>query len=203
MNQLFHPLSSSRSPRSRGAAVVSPDVERLADEVRGKGWISFSARSEQGDWNLFSCGARRLVASCPHADAGVGMRPHRNSRATGQRPLCQLAQTAPRRLKNTATANRRSPDGELNADGTGEGALARRANLPWASWSPDAARRLRVSPAVKASRSWMSRRKKSAYLPRQGFFNAHAGHPMAGESAAWRILRHRLGSTARLNAAIR
>ncbi len=31
----------------------SPEVARLAAEVRGKGWIVFPARSEQGDWDLF------------------------------------------------------------------------------------------------------------------------------------------------------
>src|SRR5438034_8722960 len=35
------------------AADPSPEVTRLADEVRGLGWIVFSARSEQGDWDLF------------------------------------------------------------------------------------------------------------------------------------------------------
>src|SRR5271165_6003008 len=29
--------------------------KRLADEVRGQGWIAFSARSERGDWDLFLC----------------------------------------------------------------------------------------------------------------------------------------------------
>jgi hypothetical protein len=35
------------------AADPAPEVARLADEVRGKGWIVFPARSEQGDWELF------------------------------------------------------------------------------------------------------------------------------------------------------
>src|SRR5262249_61648864 len=34
-------------------AALSPENARLASEVRGKGWIVFSARSEQGDWDLF------------------------------------------------------------------------------------------------------------------------------------------------------
>src|SRR2546428_14147868 len=36
-----------------GADDPSPEVARLATEVRGKGWIVFSARSEQGDSDLF------------------------------------------------------------------------------------------------------------------------------------------------------
>src|SRR5437867_12072857 len=39
------PLASAADP--------SPEVARLAAEVRGKGWIVFPARSEQGDWDLF------------------------------------------------------------------------------------------------------------------------------------------------------
>src|SRR5262249_56468674 len=34
-------------------AALSPENARLASEVRGKGWIVFSARSDQGDWDLF------------------------------------------------------------------------------------------------------------------------------------------------------
>src|SRR5262249_39827582 len=40
----------------------SADVRKLAAEVRGKGWIAFSARSERGDWDLFAMrpdGSRR------------------------------------------------------------------------------------------------------------------------------------------------
>ena len=44
-------------------------VERLADEVRGKGWIVFSARSERGDWDLFACrpdgSERRNITNTP------------------------------------------------------------------------------------------------------------------------------------------
>src|SRR5213594_411703 len=31
----------------------SRDVEGLAAEVRGKGWLVFAARSERGDWDLY------------------------------------------------------------------------------------------------------------------------------------------------------
>jgi WD40 repeat protein len=36
-----------------GAADLSAEVARLAEEVRAKGWIVFPAPSEQGDWDLF------------------------------------------------------------------------------------------------------------------------------------------------------
>jgi hypothetical protein len=36
-------------------AELSPEAARLADEVRGKGWIVFPARSEPGDWEQLTC----------------------------------------------------------------------------------------------------------------------------------------------------
>ena len=41
-----------------GAADPSPEVARLAADVRGKGWIVFAARSEQGDWDRATLLAR-------------------------------------------------------------------------------------------------------------------------------------------------
>ena len=42
---------------ARGAASPAPQdaVTRLAEEVRGQGWIVYGARSAQGDWDLFVC----------------------------------------------------------------------------------------------------------------------------------------------------
>src|SRR5262245_54769185 len=40
-------------PTVAGAGEASPEVLRLADEVRTRGWIVFPARSAQGDWDLF------------------------------------------------------------------------------------------------------------------------------------------------------
>src|SRR5690242_5389428 len=38
---------------SATATEPPPDVARLAEEVKGKGWIVFPARSEQRDWDLY------------------------------------------------------------------------------------------------------------------------------------------------------
>src|SRR5262245_1148828 len=37
------------------AVAADPAVERLYHEVRTKGWVVFSARSDRGDWDLFAC----------------------------------------------------------------------------------------------------------------------------------------------------
>src|SRR6516162_372867 len=59
--------AQERSSEPKGAREGS--VERLADEVRGKGWIVFSARSERGDWDLFACrpdgSQRRNITNTP------------------------------------------------------------------------------------------------------------------------------------------
>jgi len=51
-------------------------VERLAAEVRNRGWICFSARSEKGDWDLFVCrphgsGRRKMTDTREFNEAGA------------------------------------------------------------------------------------------------------------------------------------
>ena len=38
-----------------GTLPADESASRLAGEVRTRGWIVYSARSEQGDWDLFAC----------------------------------------------------------------------------------------------------------------------------------------------------
>jgi Tol biopolymer transport system component len=116
------------------SADLSPEVARLAAEVRGKGWIVFPARSEPGDWDLFL------------------MRPDGSQRrALTQTP--EWSETAPqfsrdgnrllyRRLNSAEKidGNRYGEQGVLvvaNSNGTDTRALGAEAELPWASWSPN------------------------------------------------------------------
>src|SRR5216117_2730496 len=48
-------MPSATAARMAAATGVNATLstDRLAAEVRGKGWIVFPARSEQGDWDLF------------------------------------------------------------------------------------------------------------------------------------------------------
>jgi hypothetical protein len=52
---LFATPSQRRNADAAAGSVSEQAVKRLADEVREKGWLVFSARSEKGDWDLFLC----------------------------------------------------------------------------------------------------------------------------------------------------
>src|SRR5204863_6847135 len=111
------------------AADPSPEVTRLADEVRGKGWIVFSARSEQGDWDLF---LRRPDGSQRRA---LSRTPEWNEAAPQfSRGATRLLY---RRLKRDEKieGNRYGEQGGLvvaNSDGTGHRVLGAEGELPWA-----------------------------------------------------------------------
>src|SRR5438876_12415425 len=117
-----------------GAADPSPEVARLAAEVRGKGWIVFPARSEQGDWDLFLMrpdgSQRRALTRTPECNEAAPQ-----FSRDGRRLLY-------RRLKpaETIEGNRYGEQGALvvaNSDGTNPRVLGEDGELPWARWSPD------------------------------------------------------------------
>jgi Tol biopolymer transport system component len=99
------------------AGQLSPEAARLADEVRGKGWIVFPARSEQGDWDLFLMrpdgSRRRALTRTPEWNEAAPQ-----FSRDGKRLLY-------RRLKRAEKieGNRYGEQGALvvaNSDGTGE-----------------------------------------------------------------------------------
>ena len=49
----------------------STEVTKLAEEVRGMGWIVSATISPRGDWDLYPSCARRLGAPCSYADSRV------------------------------------------------------------------------------------------------------------------------------------
>src|SRR5262249_28536571 len=111
----------------------SESASRLAEEVRTRGWIVYSARSQAGDWDLFLCrpdgSARRNLTRTPefHEAAPQFSR-------DGRKLLY-------RRLPRTETisGNQYGTQGELviaDADGTGPIVFGDRGAYPWASWSP-------------------------------------------------------------------
>lgn len=148
------------------ADVSRSEMERLAEEVRGKGWIVWSARSEGGDWDLF-----RMRPDGSHRQP-LTRTPNWNEAAPqfsgdGARLLY-------RRLKReeTISGNRYGEQGALvvaNSDGTGERVLANEGELPWASWSPDGQEIASLSLKGVAFVDVASGRVRST-LPRQGFF---------------------------------
>lgn len=110
------------------------EVERLAAEVRTKGWIVFPARSEQGDWDLFLIrpdgSQRRNLTGTPEANESSPQFSRDGTRLLYRR----LARS------ETINGNRYGEQGVpvmVNADGSGARALGGERDLPWASWSPD------------------------------------------------------------------
>lgn len=117
------------------ASVSSPEAAtRLAEEVRGQGWILYGARSLQGDWDLFRC---RPDGSQAHA---LTQTPAWNEGSPqvsrdGRRLLF-------RRIKRDEKFdnNRHGEQGELvvaEIDGTHPQALGAAGEFPWASWGPE------------------------------------------------------------------
>lgn len=116
------------------AAAISPEVAKLAEEVRTKGWIVFPARSEKGDWDLFVMrpdgSQRRNITNTPDANESYPLFSRDGSRLLYRR----LARN------ETIDGNRYGEQGTpvvANADGTEPRVMGNDGDLPWASWSPD------------------------------------------------------------------
>ncbi len=142
------------------------EVGALAAEVRGKGWIVFSARTEGGDWDLHvmrpdGSGVRNLTKT-PGANEAYPL-----FSRDGRRLLF-------RRLGRgeTISGNDYGVQGVpvvASSDGSGERVLGGEGELPWASWSPDGKELVCLSlkgvTFVDAGTGMVSR-----VLKRSGFF---------------------------------
>ncbi len=109
-------------------------VRVLAEEVANLGWVLYSARGEQGDWDICCCrpngtDVRNLTRTPQFHEFSPQV-----SR-DGSRLLY-------RRLPRSATIdnNRHGEQGELivaDSDGSHPQALGKSEAFPWGSWSPD------------------------------------------------------------------
>ena len=114
---------------------ADPRLVKLADEVRDKGWIVCSAKTEQGDWDLFlmrpdGSQLRNITKTPSISEAAPRFSPD------GKKMLY-------RRLKREEqiSHDRWGFQGQLviaNADGTAPVEFGKRSEFTWASWSPDA-----------------------------------------------------------------
>ena len=110
------------------------DVAGLAEEVHLKGWIAYSARGENGTWDLFVSrpdgAARRNLTNTPDfEEAAPQFSP-------------DYKRMLYRRIPKGATINHDlwGFQGQLviaNADGTNATAFGEEKEYPWATWSPD------------------------------------------------------------------
>ena len=159
-----------------GAALLDPPapagkasaeaVAQLALEVRGMGWIVYSARTSDGDWDLFAChpdgsGARNIT----HTPAANEVSPQfsRDGRKLLYRRLAR---------GESVDGNVYGTQGELvlaAADGSSPAPLGKVGEFPWATWGPDG--RQVVCLSLKGiSFVDLDTRKVARTLPRKGFF---------------------------------
>ena len=116
------------------ATAMSAATATLAREVRAKGWIVYAARSQRGDWDLFTCrpdGSQvRDLSNTPEFNEAAPQLSR-----DGRKLLY-------RRLPRTEAidGNRYGEQGQLviaNSDGTAPQVFGQPGEYPWASWSPD------------------------------------------------------------------
>jgi Tol biopolymer transport system component len=110
---------------------IGNDASRLAAELHSLGWLVFSAKTEQGDWDLFLMRPdgtdRQPLTNTPEFnEAGARFSPD------GQRLLYY------RMPKTEAVDNNAYGTFELVvADSDGRNPVAYGLEFPWASWGPD------------------------------------------------------------------
>jgi hypothetical protein len=156
-------------------AAAEPDlaVKQLAEEVRAKGWIVFSARSEKGDWDLFAARpdgseARNITRTPGYNEAAPQI--SRDGRRLLYRRLAR---------NETIDGNRYGAQGELvlaRADGSGAEVVGKSGEYPWASWGPDG-KQLACLSIKGITFVDTESRKIVRTLPRKGFFQQLAWSP--------------------------
>lgn len=130
-------LPAASGPATQPADRIDERQAELAREVRDKGWIVYSARSEEGDWDLFLCRPDgsdiRNITNTPDASEAAPRFNH-----DGTKLLY-------RGLGKDAVINhdKWGFQGRLmiaDADGGNPRALGEEKEYPWATWSPDGKR---------------------------------------------------------------
>ena len=124
-------LATAAADPTAAPAPTELAVSALANEVRTKGWIAFSAKTEAGDWDLFICrpdgsDRRPLTTTRDFHEAGVRFSPD------GERILYY------RMPKSESLDNNTYGTFELMlADADGRHAESWGSNYRWATWGPD------------------------------------------------------------------
>jgi Tol biopolymer transport system component len=124
-------------------AAAASDIEALRDEVRGKGWIAFSARSDKGDYDLFLMrpdgSSLTNITRTPDFSEAYPLFSRDGTRI--------LFRRVPR--DETLEGNNYGVQGAaviMRSDGSQPVVLGGDGEFPWASWSPDGKQILCMSP---------------------------------------------------------
>jgi Tol biopolymer transport system component len=158
---------------------ASPEIARLAAEVRPKGWIVFPAYSASGDWDLYLMrpdgSDRRNLTRTPAWNEAWPQFSRDGSRLLY------------RRLKRdeVISGNRYGEQGQpvmACSDGTSPQVLGDDGELPWATWSPDG-RQLATLSLKGVSFVDVASRTVQLTLPRKGFFQQITWSP----DGAWLV----------------
>ncbi len=170
---IFVGLQACCGLTSDAQATREGPVGRLREEVGDQGWIVYSGRSADGDWDLFLCrpdGAdlRNITRTPDYHEAAAQF-----SR-DGRRLLY-------RRLPREATidGNDYGTQGTLvlaDSDGTGAKVVGGKGEYPWASWSPDGKQIACLSIRGVAFVD-LATGKVLRTLPRKGFFQQTTWSP--------------------------
>jgi Tol biopolymer transport system component len=158
---------------SSASAAANDSVRTLAEEVCGKGWIVFCARSGEGDWDLFLCRPDGSdLGNITHTPAynEAASQFSRDGRKLLYRRL-------PR--DEIIDGNHYGTQGELvlaNNDGTNPQAFGERGEYPWASWSPDGCQ-LACLSIEGISLVDIATRRVERTLGRKGFFQQMTWSP--------------------------
>jgi Tol biopolymer transport system component len=125
---------SARDASTRDAATQDAAQQALAEEVREKGWIVFSAPTDKGDWDLVLVrpdgSSRRKITDTPAlSEAGARFSPDGKKLLYYRMPATEAIDN------NTYGTHELVVAG---ADGSGAVVIGR--DFQWASWGPDGTR---------------------------------------------------------------
>jgi Tol biopolymer transport system component len=173
-------------------------TRQLAAEVHSQGWLIFSARSTQGDWDLFACRPdgtdRRSITATPEYNEAAPQ-VSRDGRKLLYRRLP---------AREPIDGNLYGTQGELvisSSDGSTPVVIGTAGEFPWASWSPDG-KQLACLTIKGILIVDVATRQVVRSLPRKGFFQQLTWSPdgkwLVGVSnafgASWSVARMELSS---------
>lgn len=184
-------------------AAPSPEVGRLAAEVRPLGWVAFSARSPRGDWDIYAMRPDgtdvRNLTNAPETEDFYPLF------SRDGRQLLYRAMTR----GQTVSGNDYGRQGRpmlARANGAEAKPLGEDGALPWATWSPDGRQLLTLQPRGFAIVDLATKQVVRSF-PRGGFYQQPTWSPDGravvgvsnGFDTGWSIARLEL-ATQRANA---
>ena len=161
-------------PAPADALDTSPGTLELSKEVAGKGWILFSARTPQGDYDLYVCrpdgSAKRNLTQTP-AWSEYGGRFSPDSTRILYRRQARDPMLNPGEGINHDQWGAKGTLVIANGDGSDPQAQGEDGEWPWASWSPDGRQIACLYKRKGVIRIFeLASKKLVMEMPRQGIF---------------------------------